>query len=135
MKRSEDLIKRHEGIMLKPYKDTEGILTIGYGFNLEEGITQEIADQLFSHSMQTVYSDALSFPWYSELSDVRRAVIENMIFNLGRARFSGFKMTIAAIERGDYAAAASEMLDSKWRWQVGPRAVELSKMMRSGEWS
>ena len=41
---------------------------------------------------------------------------------------------LAAMEQGDYQTAAKEMLASKWAVQVGRRAVELSKIMQTGEW-
>jgi lysozyme len=55
-----------------------------------------------------------------------------MIFNLGPKGFAGFKNTIASIARGDYADAASRMLQSKWATQVGNRAVRLAAAMRTG---
>ena len=36
---SELLIKKHEGKLNKPYYDSEGILTVGYGYNLEKGLS------------------------------------------------------------------------------------------------
>jgi len=132
--KSEDIIKRHEGLRLKPYDDSVGVLTIGYGYNLEKGISQNIADQLFKESMEEVYAEALTFPWYTNLSPVRRAVVENMLFNLGKTRFLKFKKFIGYMESGDYFLAADEMLDSKWARQVGYRARELSEMMRLDEW-
>ena len=68
------------------------------------------------------------------LGDVRQAVVVDMSFNLGLTRFSQFTQTLKAISAGNYAAASSYMLDSKWARQVGPRAQRLAKMMRTGEW-
>jgi len=133
MNKSEELIKLHEGWSNKPYKDTEGILTIGVGCNLEKGITNEAVDFLFSESMSDVIKDCRSLAWYPALSEARQAVIQNMIFNLGLSRFLGFKRTIAMIESGDYYNASKEMLNSKWAKQVGSRSSDLSKMMRYGE--
>jgi lysozyme len=131
---SELLIKKHEGKRNKVYYDSEGIMTVGYGYNLEKGLSDQAVDFLFSESMNDVYADCLSFHWYGHLSTVRRAVIENMLFNLGRQRFLGFKRTIQHIESGEYDKAADEMLDSKWARQVGYRANELSEMMRTDTW-
>jgi lysozyme len=38
----------------------------------------------------------------------------------------------AAIHKGDYGAAALEMLDSKWADQVKGRALRLSNIMKTG---
>lgn len=131
---SEDLIKRHEGKRNKVYYDTEGIMTIGYGYNLEKGLSDAAVDFLFKESMQEVYSEALSFSWYANLSPVRRAVIENMLFNLGKSRFMGFKRTIQYLDNGQFDQAAEEMLNSKWSKQVGSRAITLSEMMKTDRW-
>jgi len=53
-----------------------------------------------------------------------------MIFNMGLSRFMLFRKTINAIENKDFAAAADEMLDSRWAEQVGERAITLSNKMR-----
>ena len=125
--------KRHEGLRLKPYKDTEGVLTIGYGHNLEEGISEDIAryileEDIFNHALELKEA----FPVIMELSTVRRDVLINMAFNLGVSRLRKFKKMWEALYIEKYSVAADEMLDSKWREQVGDRAVELADRMRSG---
>lgn len=47
--KSFELIKLHEGLRLKPYKCPAGKLTIGYGLNLDGGITKEEAEILLSY--------------------------------------------------------------------------------------
>ena len=40
-----------------------------------------------------------------------------------------------ALQAGDYATAAAEMLDSKWADDIGPgRSERLAGMMIAGEW-
>ena len=135
MNQTESLIAKHEGLRLKPYTDTVGKLTIGYGRNLDDnGITKYEAELMLTHDVANVYEDIKRFEWFTELDEVRQAVVVNMVFNLGINRFMKFKNTIMFIEKGLYTAAAEEMLDSKWARQVGNRAQELSLMMRSGEW-
>ena len=56
-----------------------------------------------------------------------------MAFNLGVGGLFKFRRMITALERGDFDAAANEMVDSAWYWQVGRRAQRLTKMMRTGE--
>ena len=129
----EDL-KRHEGLRLKPYRDTVGKLTIGYGRNLDDrGITEAEADYLLT-------SDVLDFmrevdtrlPWVPDLDEVRRGVVYNMAFNLGVGGLLSFRNTLAAMQRGDWTNAAEGMLDSLWARQVGRRATELAERMRTG---
>ncbi len=131
---STNLIKKHEGKRNTAYRDSLGILTVGYGRNLERPMSDEIIDAMFAEDMIDVRNDCLKFSWYHNLDQVRQAVIENMIFNLGYSRFSRFKNTIAYLSDENYAKAAVEMLDSKWAKQVGYRADELSKMILTGDW-
>lgn len=129
--KTKEMIRRHEGESLKPYRCSEGKLTIGVGRNLDDvGISKEESDMLFSADLQDAIIEARSFSFFKDLSDVRKSVIVDMIFNLGLPRFSKFKKMLKAIETGDYNAAAFEMLNSKWANQVGYRAEELADMMK-----
>ena len=127
-----DELIRDEGLRLKVYLDSEGIETIGVGRNLQKGITRDEAMFLLNNDIRYAIQEAMTFPWYEKLTEQRKRVIVNMIFNLGLTRFSGFKNTIRYLEMGDYEAASEEMLDSKWARQVGVRATRLSDMMRNG---
>ena len=129
-----ELIKKHEGRRLFPYECSAGKLTIGYGRNLEDnGITDEEADYLLSNDLRRVRSElSMNFDWYLQLNDVRQAVVEDMLFNLGLVRFLGFKKFMKALEQQDYEEAAHQMLDSKWATQVASRADELAELMEKG---
>lgn len=133
----EDMLVRHEGMVLHAYQDSEGYWTIGAGRLIDKrlngGITEEEARYLLRNDIQKVVSQAKQFPWYDGLSNPRKQVVLNMIFNLGLTRFSKFRNTIGCISRGEYAEAAKEMLDSTWAKQVGKRATELAKIMETGE--
>lgn len=128
----DDLI-RHEALRLKPYEDSEGILTIGVGRNLEDvGLSRDEVLYMLDNDIKSTLAECQRFSWFDGLSQERKDVVANMMFNLGWNRFNGFKKTIAAIEAGDYNTAAVEMLDSKWARQVKGRAVELSRRMARG---
>ena len=126
-------LKRDEGLRLKPYYDTMGVLTIGYGRSLEKGITEAEATYLLSNDIQSAIEDAGKFEWFEGLSPVRKHVILNMIFNLGLGRFKTFKKMIRAIEISYFKRAALELLDSRYANQVGNRAIRLSKMLENGD--
>ena len=130
------LIKRHEGLRLKPYRDTEGHLTIGYGRALNiVGISSDEAEAMLHHDVADVVGKLGRFQWFKSLGDVRGAVLIDMTFNLGWLKLLGFAHFLDAIERGDFETAAAEMLDSEWAQQVGTRAEELSTMMKTGRWT
>lgn len=144
-----EMLKRHEGYRAEPYLDTVGKWTVGYGRNLEdnrltlaetlqllrEGPTESFYAGLLRHDAEKARTVAeMSFPNWPIHSDPRQAVVENMIFNLGQGKFLGFRRMREAFICQDYGRASIEMLRSKWATQVGPRAVELADMMRSGLW-
>ena len=125
-------VKFHEGLELKPYLDSVGVLTIGYGRNLERGITKEEAEMLLLNDLAISTKEGESFGFFKDLTDNRQDVIIEMIFNLGLTRFKKFKKTIGYINQANHSAAADEMLDSKWADMVGQRAITLSNKMRAG---
>ena len=52
METLRERIIRHEGLRLKPYRDTMGNWTIGYGRNLDErGITEEEAKIMLDYDI------------------------------------------------------------------------------------
>ena len=130
----EDQLILHEGLRLKPYRCTAGKLTIGVGRNLDDkGITYDEAMFLLRNDIAEVTAQLERFDWFRALGPVRRKVLVDMAFNLGMAGLLGFQKMIAALARGDYKAAADEMVDSAWYHQVGTRARRLVEMMRTGE--
>lgn len=117
------------------YEDSVGKLTIGVGRNLDDrGLSDDEIDYLLRNDLNIAMSDAHRFDFFSDLSDVRKLVVVDMVFNMGFKRFSGFVKTIAAIEARDYQAAAVEMRDSKWYRQTGRRAKRLVYAMATGVW-
>jgi len=144
---NEDIVNqliKHEGLRLKPYQDTVGKWTIGVGRNFDDvkfskeelleliqtGVTYEWCMMLLDNDITQTITECQRFDWFDDLSDVRKKVIIDMVFNMGLTLFRGFKKTIDYISRADYDSAATEMLDSTWKTQVGTRAITLSNMMR-----
>ena len=128
-------LRRHEGFSKLPYKCPTGHLTIGYGHNLENGISAAAAEFILQEDLARAERAVKnSLPWWWKLDDARQFVLVDMAFNMGLAGLKGFKKMLAAAEQGDYQTSAKEMLASKWAEQVGRRAVELSKIMQKGEW-
>ena len=130
--RLKTILKRHEGLELKPYRCSADKLTIGVGRNIEDrGITMDEAEFMLNTDIALIMKEALQvLPFWNTLTPVRREVVLNMLFNLGMPRFLKFKKMLDALERLDYTAAAFEMENSRWASQVGERAEELADMMR-----
>lgn len=139
-------LKRHEGLRLEAYKDTEGVLTIGWGHNCvanpvpgveQEGdvISRGSAENLLYQDLKRLARELDDkLPWWRELDEPRQGVILNMAFNLGVGGLIDFKLALRAMRIGDYARAGTEMLDSKWAGQVRGRAAELARQMVLGCW-
>jgi len=127
-------LELHEGIRLKPYKDTVGKLTIGIGRNLDDvGLSKAEAYYLAQNDIRRRINRLEKFEWYRNLDEIRKKVIIDMAFNLGMGGLLSFKNMIKAIKLNDFPTAAAEMLNSKWANQVGVRAKRLSKMMKTGQ--
>ena len=152
------MLIKHEGVRLKPYKDTVGKWTIGVGRNLDDkgisksesdfispgaalhdtlnsikhnGISEQAALFLLNNDIRESEEQLKShLSFYSLLPDVRKIVLINMCFNMGIAKLLDFKKTLHYIESGNYESASQEMLNSKWAQQVHHRANELSDMIR-----
>ena len=125
------MLKKHEGFRGRPYQDSVGKTTIGYGHNLDDKpITMMQAERLLNDDIDDALSYCVTLEYWDDLSPIRRAVIADMMFNLGPKRFRGFVRMHNALVQGKYAKAAHEMMDSKWATQVGRRARVLSEMMR-----
>lgn len=131
--RLEAQLMRHEGLELNPYKDTVGVLTIGYGRNLEDkGITKAEALMMLRNDIAEVRKQLAPFSWYKKQNPARKRALVNMCYNLGLQGLLKFKRMIQALENDDHIQAAHEALDSKWARQVGGRALEIAEVIRNG---
>ncbi len=126
-------LRRDEGVRLTPYKDTQGITTIGVGRNLEAvGISDQEADLLLSNDIDRAIGDARQVfgdDGFEAFTDVQREVIVNLIFNLGVGTFKKFHKAIAALKAGDMSTAADEILDSRAARQTGERYHRLARAL------
>lgn len=126
-------LKRHEGVVLRPYTDSVGKVTIGIGRNLSDnGITMAEAEYLMEHDIKLAEVYLSSYGYADSLSPARRVALTNLMFNIGPNAFREFRRMNAALEHQNFTKASQEMLDSKWRRQVGRRAEELAEMVRTG---
>lgn len=129
------MLKRHEGLRLKPYHCSAGKLSIGFGRNLDDmGISEDEALYLLQNDIDACYSELNVFHWFQELDQVRQEALVDMLFNLGLPRFLSFKKMIARLIAKEYSQAAEEIVNSLYARQVGDRANELAYMIERGEY-
>ena len=130
---ASELIARHEGTRAKPYVDTVGKVTIGIGRNLTDiGLSQDEINYLFNNDRIRALDKCSQYPWFSGLSEPRKAACLDLVFNLGSLH--GFPKFCAAMEAHDYGAAANELIDSAWYKQVGVRGPEVVELIRNERW-
>ena len=139
MKKLIAMLKRHEGVETHAYECSEGKTTVGVGRNIDQrggmGLSPDEVDYLLENDIERVIKElAGEYSWFNDLDDVRKDAMIDIGFNLGATRLRGFKRALSAMERGDYKVAATEFLDSKWAKQVGGRALELTDLIKTGEY-
>lgn len=109
-----NLIKRFEGLELKAYKDSVGILTIGYGHThavkAGDAITGEQADAFLREDLQ-VAELSINTNVKVKLTQGQFDALVSFVFNLGSGNFVKSTL-IKKLNAGDYAGAADEF--GKW---------------------
>jgi GH24 family phage-related lysozyme (muramidase) len=138
---------KFEGWEETVYRDTKGILTIGYGFNLEDPsiraklkakgldvtgmlngnvkITQEqalpILEEIYKESYETARS---KFSNFDTFPDEVKHTVTDMVYNMGEPTFDEFKKMKKALLLNDYAEASRQIADSSYAQQTGNRAKQ-----------
>jgi lysozyme len=141
-----EYIKQNEGFKAKPYKDSLGIRTVGYGFNLQDPANQAMAkklgvsfnkplsnkdaEKLFKHSVINA-EDAIRNidPEYDTRPDSVKKALLDMSYNLGQSRLAEFEDMFAAIKAGDYRQAGFAVTKSLYAAQVPVRARNNAKLL------
>ena len=132
------MLKRHEGVRSKVYMCSANYETIAVGRNISEsglGLSDDEIDYLLNNDIQRVKEELTdSYFWFPAMNEARRDALIDISFNLGQTRLRGFVKALEAMSREQFDVAADEFMDSKWSEQVGNRAVEVTEMIRTGEY-
>ena len=87
--RLSESVKLHEGFRDKPYLDSVGVLTIGYGTNIAEGISKAEAEFLLYNRLSNALTGARNlFRNFERLSDARQEVLVEMCYQIGVTRLA-----------------------------------------------
>lgn len=143
-----NLIKLHEGYRPKAYKDSVGKITIGFGRDLQDnppsldewntiifpnGLTHDQAEKLLDPQVTDVINWlSKTFTWWNNLTINRKVCLIDIVFNIGKGGFLKFHDTIAALEKGNYVEAASQLKNSAWYTETGQRARNDVLLMVNG---
>lgn len=114
-----------------------GIATMGYGTNVEEGLSEAEAEALLAIRYEQAKKELEARVFDGDfarfgINPQRIEALVDMVYNLGINRFLEFKQTIASIKAGDWEGAAEHALNSRWARQVGRRARKIAQILREG---
>ena len=133
-----EMLRKHEGVRDKVYLCSAGYETIGVGRNISEdglGLSDDEIDYLLNNDIKRVREELTEeYYWFAGLDEARQDAMIDISFNLGQTRLIGFVKSLEAMAREDFDTAADEFMDSKWSEQVGDRAVEVTEIIRTGEY-
>lgn len=157
---AQNLIKQAEGFSATEYICPAGYPSIGYGRNLkfhplsddekrlmfmnglgEPSVSTLLASKWLEVEVDEIYRDVKKEPYFAGLGDQRQAVVIDMIYNLGLAKFRTFKKFIQALTNKDFEKAAYEIEHGSapngkshyWN-QVGDRAVRNRDIILTGSY-
>ncbi len=134
-----------EGVKYETYLDHLSLKTCGIGhlcredepeYDLELGaeISEDRVTELFEQDIQSVIIDCKKvYDDWDNLPEEVKQIVANMMFNLGRPRYSKFRKHIQAVMDGNWQESANQMRDSRWYRQVTNRAERLCKRMEEVE--
>ena len=137
-----EMLKVHEGVETHAYRDTVGKMTIGVGRNIDAddglGLSMQEVEYLLGNDIERVEQELVgALPWTIDLLVIdspRFDALVDLCFNLGLPRFLNFVKALDACADEDWDRAADEFMDSRWAKQVGNRAIEITEMIRTGEY-
>tara|TARA_R100000808_G_C2155161_1_gene166967 strand:+ start:1593 stop:2012 length:420 start_codon:yes stop_codon:yes gene_type:complete len=133
-----EMLRRHEGVRDKVYLCSAGYETIGVGRNISEdglGLSKDEIDFLLNNDIKRVREELTEeYYWFAGLNEARQDAMIDLSFNLGQTRLRGFVKALEAMSREEFENAADEFMDSRWSEQVGDRAVEVTEIIRTGEY-
>jgi lysozyme len=137
-----EMIKLHEGVRTKPYKDSLGLWTVGVGHLIGDGkslppewdreLSMKEVDELFAKDYMHHKDMATKTPGWDKANETGQAAMIDLAFNMGGAWYKKWPTTAKALESGDFNKAADGLKDSKWYTQVKGRAVKIVEMIRNG---
>src|SRR5258708_34756043 len=114
-----ETLKKDEGFSAKPYQDTRGKTTIGWGRNLtDKGISEAEAMMLLDNDIaeHTALLDKY-LQWWTTLAETRQLALANVAFNLGvgpsaeqpLGNLLTFHDTLKSLQHGEHDVVANRL--------------------------
>ena len=135
------LIRKFEGLRLKPYRCPAGVPTIGYGHTGPDvrmdmpPISEPVAEAMMQQDADVFTRAAGNLSPVLWFDEDKHAAIADFCFNLGTTRYKASTLK-RRVDSGDWDGAAEEL--RKWVWGggrklpglVARRAAEAALMIR-----
>ena len=133
----ETNLRAAEGEILWMYRDQFGYATIAVGHLIDQRkggrISKAASAFILNEDMADVDNRIRDVvPSFDSLSDVRKAAIAEMDFQLGQGGLAAFTTFLGLIASQDFAGAADDLATTKWAQQVPSRAKRIADMIRGG---
>jgi GH24 family phage-related lysozyme (muramidase) len=151
---SQTFLINEEGFRPTAYKDSVGITTIGYGFNLEQpnaaeiikrvkiperyellrngtqALSDESARKLFDYKhRKSEQAAARIVPQFNSLGENQRAALTSMAYHMGGEGLRKFRQTLAYLADGNAKAVENQLLSSEMAKQTPARAQRTALML------
>lgn len=116
------LIRKFEGLRLKPYLCPAGVPTIGYGHTGKDvtlsmaPISEPVAEALMHQDAEVFMRAAGNLSPVLWFDEDKHAAIADFCFNLGSSRYKASTLK-RRIDSGDWEGARDEL--AKWVWGGG----------------
>lgn len=140
MERLLQSVKDHEGYRNKVYLDTLNKRTVGVGHLCVEDFWEDDKEYEENFLMTILEKDLetaikgskelMEEHECSDIDDLAKEIIVEMIFQLGKTGVSKFRNMWKALSELNYIGASFEMLDSKWAKQTPNRANGMANLMK-----
>jgi len=140
MERLLQSVKDHEGYRNKVYLDTLNKRTVGVGHlcveefweddkEYEEKFLMDILEADLQNAIKGA-EELIQEHGCSDIDDLAKEIIVEMIFQLGKTGVSKFRNMWKALSELNYVGASFEMLDSRWAKQTPNRANGMANLMK-----
>ena len=145
IERLQKQLELDEGVVYRIYLDHLGYATFGIGHLITDkdpekdqpvytSVTKERVAEAFKCDVSISIAECkVLYKKWDEFPDEVQEILVNMMFNLGRPRYSKFRKHIQAVMDGNWQESANQMRDSRWHKQVPNRAERLCKRMEEIE--
>ena len=137
-----EMIKKHEGVRTKPYKDSLGLWTVGVGHLIGDGKTlppewnRELSmaevDELFYKDYMSHKKAAMKIPGFNLVNAKAQGALIDLTFNMGNTWFKKWPNFVKNLSEGNTVGAAASLEDSNWYKQVKGRAVTIVALIKQG---